>query len=144
MTRRPPRSTRTDPLFPYTTLFRSRILLPPPPRRGARRRRHLLRLPRERRLGGRLRLHPGRRPRLPGGLSRAGAPPHGGALDGGAAPPPACPPRPLRRVQPALRPRHQVRPAARRQRRGDPHEPAAGSPLAVTGGPVPGPWGDRK
>src|SRR3546814_12378821 len=23
MTRRPPRSTRTDPLFPYTTLFRS-------------------------------------------------------------------------------------------------------------------------
>src|SRR3546814_20774565 len=24
MTRRPPRSTRTDPLFPYTTLFRSR------------------------------------------------------------------------------------------------------------------------
>src|SRR3546814_16969400 len=25
MIRRPPRSTRTDPLFPYTTLFRSRI-----------------------------------------------------------------------------------------------------------------------
>src|SRR3546814_4373438 len=25
MTRRPPRSTRTDTLFPYTTLFRSRI-----------------------------------------------------------------------------------------------------------------------
>src|SRR3546814_1596622 len=24
MTRRPPRSTRTDPLFPYTTLFRSK------------------------------------------------------------------------------------------------------------------------
>src|SRR3546814_15172508 len=31
MIRRPPRSTRTDTLFPYTTLFRSRI------RRGARR-----------------------------------------------------------------------------------------------------------
>src|SRR3546814_3425675 len=27
MIRRPPRSTRTDTLFPYTTLFRSRILL---------------------------------------------------------------------------------------------------------------------
>src|SRR3546814_14530432 len=26
MIRRPPRSTRTDTLFPYTTLFRSRIL----------------------------------------------------------------------------------------------------------------------
>src|SRR3546814_16863802 len=25
MIRRPPRSTRTDPLFPYTTLFRSRL-----------------------------------------------------------------------------------------------------------------------
>src|SRR3546814_16950235 len=27
MTRRPPRSTRTDTLFPYTTLFRSKNLL---------------------------------------------------------------------------------------------------------------------
>src|SRR3546814_9543873 len=33
MIRRPPRSTRTDTLFPYTTLFRS----PPPARAGARR-----------------------------------------------------------------------------------------------------------
>src|SRR3546814_10759499 len=32
MIRRPPRSTRTDTLFPYTTLFRSRNLHPP--RRG--------------------------------------------------------------------------------------------------------------
>src|SRR3546814_18551316 len=39
MIRRPPRSTRTDTLFPYTTLFRSAIRdaekdgrLPPPPR----------------------------------------------------------------------------------------------------------------
>src|SRR3546814_10192423 len=29
MTRRPPRSTRTDPLFPYTTLFRSEFRLRP-------------------------------------------------------------------------------------------------------------------
>src|SRR3546814_2352305 len=35
MVRRPPRSTRTDPLFPYTTLFRSRRLVPLPCRRGA-------------------------------------------------------------------------------------------------------------
>src|SRR3546814_15383862 len=28
MIRRPPRSTRTDTLFPYTTLFRSRLSLP--------------------------------------------------------------------------------------------------------------------
>src|SRR3546814_1616341 len=31
MIRRPPRSTRTDTLFPYTTLFRSRVRVP---RRG--------------------------------------------------------------------------------------------------------------
>src|SRR3546814_6903032 len=44
MIRRPPRSTRTDTLFPYTTLFRSAgdgwrfpIEAPPPPRRGPRR-----------------------------------------------------------------------------------------------------------
>src|SRR3546814_1247377 len=32
MIRRPPRSTRTDTLFPYTTLFRSRAYSPPPAR----------------------------------------------------------------------------------------------------------------
>src|SRR3546814_7259725 len=31
MIRRPPRSTRTDTLFPYTTLFRSRRFAPPSP-----------------------------------------------------------------------------------------------------------------
>src|SRR3546814_1795008 len=30
MTRRPPRSTRTDTLFPHTTLFRSKVLLSQP------------------------------------------------------------------------------------------------------------------
>src|SRR3546814_2083068 len=35
MIRRPPRSTRTDTLFPYTTLFRS-LSTPPIPRPGAR------------------------------------------------------------------------------------------------------------
>src|SRR3546814_18201044 len=32
MIRPPPRSTRTDTLFPYTTLFRSMVALPPVPR----------------------------------------------------------------------------------------------------------------
>src|SRR3546814_19339757 len=30
MIRRPPRSTRTDTLFPYTTLFRSSLIIPVP------------------------------------------------------------------------------------------------------------------
>src|SRR3546814_5089767 len=43
MIRRPPRSTRTDTLFPYTTLFRSRPSPPPSPRSasGSARRRAL-------------------------------------------------------------------------------------------------------
>src|SRR3546814_1107849 len=59
MIRRPPRSTRTDTLFPYTTLFRSRVdkaegdaidaHLQPPPLLG-----HRLRHPDHRRLGGRI------------------------------------------------------------------------------------------
>src|SRR3546814_6048968 len=36
MIRRPPRSTRTDTLFPYTTLFRSRPACPGTDRRPAR------------------------------------------------------------------------------------------------------------
>src|SRR3546814_9780532 len=35
MIRRPPRSTRTDTLFPYTTLFRSRCAAAPAPERGS-------------------------------------------------------------------------------------------------------------
>ena len=60
---------------------------------------------------------------------RAGA--DAARLDGGAAPPPAGPPRPLCRVQPALRPRHRVRPEDRRQSRGDPDVAAAACRLAV-------------
>ena len=41
-------------------------------------------------------------------------------------------PRPLRRVQPALRPRHGVRPQDRRQRRGHPLLAAAAGEVAVT------------
>src|SRR3546814_5815899 len=39
MIRRPPRSTRTDTLFPYTTLFRSPAASPPTGRRQGSRRR---------------------------------------------------------------------------------------------------------
>src|SRR3546814_7785401 len=49
MRRRPPRSTRTDTLFPYTTLFRSRAGIPAP-LQGERRRgpqRHRVRYRRE-------------------------------------------------------------------------------------------------
>src|SRR3546814_9262176 len=73
--RRPPRSTRTDTLFPYTTLFRSRDRVETlgPPRRaaGARvrtapRRRHRARLARPAR-AGMGRPHP-----APGALGRRG------------------------------------------------------------------------
>src|SRR3546814_14739868 len=36
MIRRPPRSTRTDTLFPYTTLFRAAVVLEPSPTGEAR------------------------------------------------------------------------------------------------------------
>src|SRR3546814_16776918 len=42
MIRRPPRSTRTDTLFPYTTLFRSRHEVGAPARAGLGDREHLL------------------------------------------------------------------------------------------------------
>src|SRR3546814_2016289 len=38
MIRRPPRSTRTDTLFPYTTLFRSAVFLNAPKRKRLQRR----------------------------------------------------------------------------------------------------------
>src|SRR3546814_2075162 len=38
MIRRPPRSTRTDTLFPYTTLFRSKTTLPREPEKSTRQR----------------------------------------------------------------------------------------------------------
>src|SRR3546814_17438891 len=44
MIRRPPRSTRTDTLFPYTTLFRSIAAAPPAGARAARRSRNSCRV----------------------------------------------------------------------------------------------------
>src|SRR3546814_2081060 len=42
MIRRPPRSTRADTLFPYTTLFRSLHVVKPPVRSPAGRERHAI------------------------------------------------------------------------------------------------------
>src|SRR5207249_4127827 len=86
-----------------------RLLLPAPQGRAARRRRHLLRLPRRRpRRAVRLRARLRRRP--PGRLLADRAPPQGPAVHGARARLPGVPPRPLRRVQPDLRPRDPVRP----------------------------------
>ncbi len=69
------------------------------------------------RLGSRLRLHPGRRPRLRRHLSAPRPRQLRQALDRGRARGATGPARPLCRVQPALRPRHGVRVEDRRQRR---------------------------
>ena len=53
------------------------------------------------------------------------------ALDGGRPARAAGPARPLRRVQPALRPRHDLRPQDRRQRRVDPVLDAADGEVAL-------------
>src|SRR3546814_15698525 len=78
MIRRPPRSTRTDTLFPYTTLFRSAD--PVPRNRAARRRRPV---------GGRQAAFPaGGSCRAPRGGNAAGAPPaHVGQRRPGAVAP---------------------------------------------------------
>ena len=109
-----------------------RIFLPAAPQGAARHRRHLLRLARFRRLGRRLRLHPGRRPRLPGHLSRTGPAQFRHALDRGRPRGTADPARPLCRIQPALRPRHHLRAEDRRQCRFDPVVDAAGGEVAVS------------
>src|SRR3546814_7332444 len=78
---RPPRATRTDPLFPYTTLFRSRGALGDPgPRRGVRAGGHQA----VRRLGGvgrrRGRLRTDRRDDPAAVAARHPGPLHGAAL----------------------------------------------------------------
>src|SRR6202043_1201032 len=85
-----------------------RLFLSAASRRAARRRRHLFRRSRQRRFAARFRLCPGGWGSLPRGLpgDRAGA--DEPALDGGAAAPSVGAPRPLCRVQPALRSRHPV------------------------------------
>ena len=101
-----------------------RIFLASPPRRRARRRRHLLR-PSRRPFRRPFRLHPRRRRSVPRHLPAARPQADGHALHRRGHGAPARLPRPLRRVQPALRPRHPVRPQDRRQHRRHPDEPAA-------------------
>ncbi len=66
-------------------------------------------------------------------LSRAGAEEFRDTLERGRARGAARAPRPLCRVQPALRPRHHLRAAHRRQCRVDPVVAAAGGEVAVSG-----------
>ena len=91
-----------------------RLFPPQAPQRTARHRRNFLRLSRER-MGRDLRLHAGRRPRLPQHLSRTGDEEFHGAVERGRARRAIDPPRPLCRVQSALRPRHDFRAQDRRQ-----------------------------
>ena len=84
-----------------------------------------------RRLGRRFRLHPRRRPRLSRGLSRAGARKFRHAVERGRARGATGAARPLCRVQPALRPRHHLRAAHRRQCRLDPVLAAARGEVAL-------------
>src|SRR3546814_424005 len=99
MIRRPPRSTRTDTLFPYTTLFRSRQHLHARDPGCARRAGHRARLGRAGRRpaglgnpGAGLRCHPGQSPRLlaaaPEGRCTGRSRPRGGLagrIEGGLA-----------------------------------------------------------
>ena len=108
-----------------------RIFLSAAPQGAARRWRHLLRLSGFGRRGGGFRLHPRCRRGFPLRLPAHRPAALRRALHGGGARGATHPPRPLRGVQPALRPRHYVRAENRRQHRGDPHVHAAGSEVAV-------------
>src|SRR5690606_6377054 len=107
-----------------------RVLFPEAPRGYAWRRWPVLRRP-ARGLPVRLRLPARGRRRLPRCLpaDRRATPGH--AIRRARTRVPAVPARPLRRVQPGLRPRHPVRPAVRRPRRIDPDEPAAARALGI-------------
>ena len=113
-----------------------RILLSEAPQRAARHRRHLLRLAAfrcgEGRLGGGLRLRSGRRAGLQPRLSAPGTQQFRPVLDRNRPRRAADPPRPLCGVQPALRPRHDLRIEDRRERRIHPFLHAASGALAVS------------
>ena len=108
-----------------------RVLLPAAPPGAARRRRHLLRLPR-RRLRQRCSpssataATPSSTPTCRSSRRRKDEP-----YTRAASALPGVPPRPLRRVQPDLRPRHALRPEDGRPHRVDPDVAAAAGALAV-------------
>ena len=108
-----------------------RLLLPQAPARAARHRRHLLRRLLRRRLRQRLRPDARGRRRLRRRLPADRAAPPRPALRRARARLPDLPARPLRRVQPRLRPRHAVRPAIGRAHREHPDVDAAGRHLAL-------------
>src|ERR1043166_9283015 len=109
-----------------------RVLLSQASRRNARDRRNLLRLARQRRFRRGLCLYQSRRRGIPLLLSATGAPEFGKALERRRARATADPPRPLCRIQFALRSRHHFWAADRRQCRIDPLVDAAGGEVAVT------------
>ena len=108
-----------------------RLLLPQAPQRTARHRRHLLRRPQRRRLRALLRSDPGSRQRLHRRLPADLAKRRRDALRRARARFPGLPPRPLRRIQPGLGPRHAVRPAIGRPHRIDPDVAAADRQMAL-------------
>ncbi len=108
-----------------------RIFLPAASQGSARHRRHLLRLARFRRLGRRPRLHPGRRPRLPENLSRTGPAQFCASLERRRPRGATDPARALCRIQPAVRPRHNLRAENRRQCGFDPLVDATAGKVAM-------------
>ena len=100
---------------------------------SARHRRHFLRLARFRRLGRRPRLHAGRRPRLPENLSRTRPAQFRPALERRRSRGAVDPARTLCRIQPAVRPRHNLRAENRRQCGFHSLVDAAGGKVAMIG-----------
>src|SRR5664279_5442006 len=108
-----------------------RVLLPQAPQRAARHRRRLLRRLRRRRRRQRLRPDARRRRRLPRRLPADRAAQEGARIRRARTRLPSLPARPLRRVQPRLRPRHAVRASVRRTHREHPDVDAAGGEVAL-------------
>src|ERR1044072_7942203 len=124
---RPPRSR----LLPALQEVVRRLLPPPPPRRGARRRRHLLRRPARPRARSALRLRRRLRSGLRARLPTARRARHRAPVGRPREPLAGAAPRPLRRVQPDVRPRHPLRVANGRTHREHPHVAAAAGALGV-------------
>src|SRR4029078_3221091 len=130
---------RARPDFLSALLEMGRGLLPDSASRSsARRRRHLLRASRmlgawrRTELRAQFRFHARRRRGLPRRLPKDRSGPAQHAVQRGRRAPAARIPRPLRRVQSALRPRHALRSQDGRKHRRHPYEPAASGRLEMS------------
>src|SRR5690606_4978345 len=108
-----------------------RVLLPRPPRRAARHRRAVLRRSRRAGLPDLPRVLEERRRALPARVRADRGTPQGDAVRRARAELPALPARPLRRIQPRVRPRHALRPPVGRPCGVDPRLDAAARGLAL-------------